>query len=310
MKYEEACQLFGIDDEITEAEIKTRYKQLSLKYHPDKNTSPDACYQFQLVHEAYRILLETGNTCICEDSDEGGNEDWESEDWDAGTNVFINPIWESIYNYVLELYHSNTWNIIESMDKTVLLKLYGFLCKHRGRFSKWGDVIVHHLGLLLKITLKPEESLSSKVKNYIIYPKLEDLLACNLYKHVEPGIDGTGEPRTFLVPCWMEESVFDDGKDEIVIHCIPVFPKGCWMDDNHNIHQFVEYTISDAWNIPDDGQLNVRIGERIYPVNKTELRMLKTQTIVRRCCGVPIGNTSDVFDVSKRGNVIIHIHIE
>lgn len=44
----------------TKAEIKSAYRRLSKKYHPDINKSPDAHEQFVAISEAYRFLTEVG----------------------------------------------------------------------------------------------------------------------------------------------------------------------------------------------------------------------------------------------------------
>lgn len=48
--------LFGLQQTATQSEIKTAYRELALKLHPDKNPSPEAHKQFLLLNEAYRIL--------------------------------------------------------------------------------------------------------------------------------------------------------------------------------------------------------------------------------------------------------------
>jgi molecular chaperone DnaJ len=42
----------------TEQEIKTAFRQLALKYHPDKNKQDGAEDQFKLVTEAYSVLMD------------------------------------------------------------------------------------------------------------------------------------------------------------------------------------------------------------------------------------------------------------
>jgi DnaJ-class molecular chaperone len=42
----------------TDQEIKTAFRQLALKYHPDKNKQDGAEDKFKLVTEAYTVLMD------------------------------------------------------------------------------------------------------------------------------------------------------------------------------------------------------------------------------------------------------------
>ncbi len=48
----------GINPSATESEIKKAYRTLSLKYHPDRNPSPEAKAKFQEFSEAYEVLSD------------------------------------------------------------------------------------------------------------------------------------------------------------------------------------------------------------------------------------------------------------
>lgn len=48
----------GITPNASESEIKKAYRKLSLEYHPDKNSSPDASSKFQKINEAYETLSD------------------------------------------------------------------------------------------------------------------------------------------------------------------------------------------------------------------------------------------------------------
>lgn len=50
--------ILGISNKATDEEIKKAYRQLALKYHPDKNKSPEAEEKFKLVAEAYEVLSD------------------------------------------------------------------------------------------------------------------------------------------------------------------------------------------------------------------------------------------------------------
>jgi DnaJ-class molecular chaperone len=57
MNKEKACKLLDIDINSSEENIKKAYKRLALKYHPDKNKSPDADEKFKEISTAYNYLL-------------------------------------------------------------------------------------------------------------------------------------------------------------------------------------------------------------------------------------------------------------
>lgn len=48
-----------IEPTATKEEIKKAYRRLALKYHPDKNKSPDAHEKFIAINEAYLLLYDS-----------------------------------------------------------------------------------------------------------------------------------------------------------------------------------------------------------------------------------------------------------
>lgn len=48
--------VLGVDKNASETEIKKKYKQLALKFHPDRNKEPGAEDKFKEISEAYEVL--------------------------------------------------------------------------------------------------------------------------------------------------------------------------------------------------------------------------------------------------------------
>lgn len=53
-------ELLGVTQEATSAEIKSAFKKLTLKLHPDKNDAPDADVQFRNLVSVHNILKDPG----------------------------------------------------------------------------------------------------------------------------------------------------------------------------------------------------------------------------------------------------------
>lgn len=57
-------QILGLDSGATKEEIKKAFRTLSLRYHPDKSTEPDAENKYIAIQKAYETLTGTIIVCI------------------------------------------------------------------------------------------------------------------------------------------------------------------------------------------------------------------------------------------------------
>lgn len=58
MNYKDATTILGLPDTWDEGMLKKAYRQKALKFHPDKNQSVDASFQFDLVKQAFEYLVD------------------------------------------------------------------------------------------------------------------------------------------------------------------------------------------------------------------------------------------------------------
>ena len=53
-------EVLGVNKSSSSDEIKSQYRKLALKFHPDRNKSPDAQEHFKEISEAYAVLSDSG----------------------------------------------------------------------------------------------------------------------------------------------------------------------------------------------------------------------------------------------------------
>jgi DnaJ-class molecular chaperone len=51
-------QLLNVERSATGGQIKSAYRRLARRYHPDHNAAPDAADRFKAVAEAYAVLSD------------------------------------------------------------------------------------------------------------------------------------------------------------------------------------------------------------------------------------------------------------
>ncbi len=58
MAKEDYYKTLGVNRNASEQELKSAYRKLALKYHPDRNPSPEAEEKFKQINEAYEVLSD------------------------------------------------------------------------------------------------------------------------------------------------------------------------------------------------------------------------------------------------------------
>src|SRR5574344_1145898 len=58
MQYKDYYKILGVDKNSTKAQIKSAYRKLAKKYHPDVDKSASAQDKFKDINEAYEVLSD------------------------------------------------------------------------------------------------------------------------------------------------------------------------------------------------------------------------------------------------------------
>lgn len=85
MEYKDYYKVMGVPRNATASDIKTAYRKLARKYHPDVSKEPDAEAKFKEVGEAYEVL---------KDEQKRAAYDQLGSNWQAGQDFRAPPGWQ------------------------------------------------------------------------------------------------------------------------------------------------------------------------------------------------------------------------
>lgn len=86
MKYKDYYEILGVKRDASQAEVKSAYRKLAKKYHPDVNKTPEASAKFKDINEAFEVLS---------DKDKRARYDSLGANWQAGANYTPPPGFEN-----------------------------------------------------------------------------------------------------------------------------------------------------------------------------------------------------------------------
>lgn len=292
-------------------ELKKKYRIAALKYHPDKHfNSDDAKAKFQEINEAYIFL------CGKYDTDAGkrteyGNYCKDEHCYSELFSSFINSLMKDFsktkvteLNVIIQVLMNKcvsiTSTIFDNMDKESLLFIYNLIMKYDTILDIGGERLNRVISLI-KNKLQMNDII-------IIRPTISELFDVNNIQVVEH------ENKTYYVPLWHTELYYGISNNkqykeerELIVKCIPKLPEYIYIDEANNIYVDVRTRVENLFN---QTTLSITLADSVsfdIPVNT--LLFKTNQTITLTKCGIPVINTENIYDVSERMNVIIHLEI-
>ena len=133
----------------------------------------------------------------------------------------------------------------------------------------------------------------------ILNPMIDDLLSDNVYRY-------TIDDQVYLIPLWHRELVYDNSGNDLYVKCNPILPDNIEIDRNNNLYINVRHNIVDVLG---KDTITIYVGLREYKIQCNTLKVVTRQTVTFAKCGIPQIQSNYIYDVSKRGNLIVNIHL-
>ncbi len=93
MEYKDYYQILGVDRQASQEEIKTVYRKLTRKYHPDISKEPDAEAKAKAINEAYDVI---GDPEKRRAYDEMG-QNWQNTGFQGASGMDFRDLFEQIF---------------------------------------------------------------------------------------------------------------------------------------------------------------------------------------------------------------------
>jgi hypothetical protein len=286
-----ACDILGIvGEKITEKTIKKAYFKQALIWHPDKNKHPDSVHRFCDIQDAYIFLKSQTET----DTDEMRDDDCDASLLAKFISITIGVKIDSdqmqpIIDQLKKGCEDTAFKLIAKLDKSKTNRIYNFIKNNHFIF-----------GIDYSCVERMDKIVNTPIETLLLTPKIENLFNCDIY-NLE--LDNSS---SYYIPLWHDELEFRNDSSYFVVKIEPIMPDNVKIDDNNNVHIYHIFCIRELFR---KETFIINIASREFIIKVSELFMKPHQIVRFECQGIPKVDVKNVFEVSNRGDVVVHIDL-
>jgi len=290
MDYNKAKAILFLCEPFTEKDIRSAYYRQALKYHPDKNGGEEE--RFKNINSAYVFLQEYSNIPM-----EDNNLSYLSIIKQCIHTMLPDLQWNDLFvdttmSGILQDCEVVSLEIFDHLSKEKSLEIYSFLVTYRDILQLSDELLQKMLAIIHR------KSVHDNV--VILNPNINDLLLDKIYKLEIFN-------RTFYVPLWHNEVVFDISGADLIVKNIPELDSTTVIDNHNNIHCYMVDSIQRCLL---SSELTVVLGEKKYSIPASQLTIVREQTHILRNQGILLADHTDLYNTERRGHMYIHITLQ
>ena len=273
MDFQTAIKTLELNVGFSLVDVKRNYYKLSLKWHPDKNTSINSTKKFQEIAEAYEFLkiyldLENSNETNETNKDDFLNmcNHFLSSLIETTKTMTGNKITnEQIMNILKQLTtkcEKVSIKLFEGIDKESSILLFNYLVSYAD-ILKISQETLNEIKNVIELKMKNDNII-------ILNPNIENLLNDEVYVL-------TFEDKTYYIPLWHNELIYDTTKGKLIVKIEPELPPHLEIDDNNNIIVNLTTKIN---SLLVNEKLIFKLGEKVFQMTSENLRIKKKTAIL------------------------------
>jgi len=332
--------------DLTSYELKKTYHIMALLYHPDKDNSKCATYNFQKIKDAYNYLNHFIQNDINDINDNDINDINDNDINDNNINKNdsnYNNLIINFINLLIKNYTKSNKEINELNDLNEINEIELNIKKFKKDCIDYSYKLIENILDKLNIDLLEEiyimlnnktlinynitnnkaielikSILLKKLKDYnifIINPVLKNLLNSEIYKlNIENNNNDNNNNNgndinnndEVYLPLWHSELNYNNN----IIKIYPILDENVKLDNDNNLIINYNNSFTNIQNYINNYEVpyfEIIVEHLNLMIPLKELKIAKYQKYIFNNIGIPKINTKDIFDVTNKGNIIINI---